>query len=75
MISPIQTYISRVLVDSFYVDYFVGGAINNEGFNLRKWHANSCEAVMFSGDDSELIVSLNVKILGIQREMRLDDVI
>ena len=73
--------VSKLLVDSFYVDDFIGGAANVQegeeiynisrrimkegGFHLRKWHTNEMELLNTVTKECECKIGSNVRVLGL----------
>ena len=72
---------SKDLVDSFYVDDFIGSAANVQegeeiynvsrrimkegGFHLRKWHTNEMELQHTMAKECERKIGSNVRVLGL----------
>ena len=79
--SPSHPNVSKHLIDSFYVDDFIGGAANVQegeeiynvsrrimkegGFNLRKWHTNEMELQNTMAKECERKIGSNVRVLGL----------
>ena len=80
---------SKFLSDSFYVDDFIEGAANMQegeevysvsrrimmegGFNLRKWRTNMCTLQKKMNNETDDLVSHNIKVLGLEWNIDSDE--